>query len=69
MEDLKLSRPEEEDKGSWLYGIAQCFDCGYEWVAVWPLGADRLQCYHCHGFNTQRQADPDVDVQALMGEQ
>lgn len=42
-EDPELrSQTEDENQGSWLYGIAQYFNCGYEWVAVWPVRADHL---------------------------
>jgi hypothetical protein len=37
------------------HGTATCNDCGNEWVAVWPLGADALECPNCHGSNTDRE--------------
>lgn len=40
----------------WCAGIAECFDCQREWVAVWPLGADDLKCPSCHSTNTDRTA-------------
>jgi hypothetical protein len=36
-------------------GAASCDDCGHEWMAVWPLGAEALECPKCHGANTDRE--------------
>lgn len=40
----------------WKAGPANCLNCGREWVAVWPLGADGLVCPTCHGQDTEREA-------------
>lgn len=37
-------------------GAAECLDCDYSWVAVWPVGADALECPNCHGTETDREA-------------
>lgn len=39
----------------WASGHAQCLDCGRHWVAVWPLGADPLECPDCGKFHTTRE--------------
>lgn len=31
-----------------LSGPAKCMACGYEWVAVAPVGTHRLECSQCH---------------------
>lgn len=40
----------------WKAGPANCVACGREWVAVWPLGADALECPSCHGQDTEQEA-------------
>jgi Zn finger protein HypA/HybF involved in hydrogenase expression len=45
-----------EDVTQHAHGPAQCDDCGHKWVAVWPLGAEALECPKCHGTNTDRDA-------------
>ena len=42
----------------WQHGSAECFDCDHRWVAVWPAGADALECPECHGTNTDRISRP-----------
>ena len=37
------------------HGCACCLDCDKRWYAVWPLGADDLECPRCHGTNTERE--------------
>jgi Zn finger protein HypA/HybF involved in hydrogenase expression len=39
------------------YGPATCNDCGHHWTAVWPLGAEELECPKCHGTNTDREQE------------
>ena len=48
----------------WVSGIAECHDCHNRWVAVWPLAADPLECPHCHGTHTDRDATgyPESDL-------
>lgn len=38
----------------WLSGPCECLDCGYEWVGVWPLGADGLERPKCASLDTVR---------------
>lgn len=39
-------------------GQAECLTCGRHWVAVWPLGAEPLECPSCGSTDTIReQAD------------
>lgn len=38
-------------------GKAECLDCKRAWVAVWPLGADNLECPNCHSTNTGRNIE------------
>lgn len=35
-------------------GPAECYDCGKQWRAVWPLGAEALHCPQCDSNNTDR---------------
>lgn len=46
----------EPDFVPWCAGQAQCLDCGREWTAVWPLGAEALECPSCESINTDRDA-------------
>lgn len=47
------------DDDLWCGGAAWCLDCHHEWVAVWPLGAESLECPACGSTDTDReQADP-----------
>lgn len=39
------------------YGPAICEDCGHRWMAVWPLGAEALECPKCHSTNTDREQE------------
>lgn len=50
---LTLKEPEF---APWCAGLAQCLDCGRKWTAVWPLGAEALECPECGGDNTDRDA-------------
>lgn len=43
------------DAGPWLHGRAECGACGHQWVAVWPLGADLLECPKCGSDSTDRE--------------
>jgi hypothetical protein len=43
----------------WCCGNVECFDCGKTWVAVWPLGADMLECPNCGGTNTDRTIEEE----------
>lgn len=38
----------------WLHGWAECLACGHKWIAVWPLGAEALECSNCHSLDTDR---------------
>lgn len=44
-----VSAPEQ-----YCAGPAECLACGREWVAVWPLGADALECPTCGSTDTDR---------------
>lgn len=44
--------------GPWCAGDAECLTCGAEWIAVWPLGAEAIECPECGGFDTDRTARP-----------
>ena len=47
--------------GPWCNGAAWCLDCHREWIAVWPLGADSLECPSCGSTDTDReQEDPHM---------
>lgn len=39
----------------WCHGLAQCLQCGHEWVAVWPLAAEPLECPQCGSSDTVRE--------------
>lgn len=43
------------DDGPWCKGAAWCLDCHHEWVAVWPLGAESLECLACGSTDTDRE--------------
>jgi hypothetical protein len=40
----------------WMAGLAECNDCDNQWSAVWPLGADALECQRCGSTNTDRNS-------------
>ena len=46
-----------EALGPWCNGAAWCLDCHHEWVAVWPLGAESLECPACGSTDTDREQE------------
>ncbi len=40
----------------YLHGHAECLNCDHKWIAVWPLGADALECPQCGSADTDREA-------------
>jgi len=50
----------------WCAGSAECLRCGCEWVAVWPLGADSLECPDCGETDTVREAGADYAEEWVM---
>mgnify|MGYP001616484042 CR=1 FL=1 len=48
----------DDEAGPWCHGPASCNVCGRSWTAVWPLGADALQCPHCCSHDTEREVLP-----------
>lgn len=38
----------------WCSGTAECMKCLKSFMAVWPLGADSLECMHCGSMDTIR---------------
>lgn len=42
----------------WCTGNAECLTCGHEWLAVWPLGANDLECPNCGESDTVRESLP-----------
>lgn len=45
-----------DDLAIWAHGNATCNNCGYKWIAVWPLGAEDLECLQCGSLDTEREA-------------
>jgi hypothetical protein len=46
---------------SFCHGTAECLECNHKWYAVWPLGANALECPKCNGVETDRtQFDEDA---------
>jgi hypothetical protein len=43
-----------EELGPWCNGEAWCLECHNEWVAIWPLGAESLECPDCGSTDTDR---------------
>jgi len=43
----------------WTTAPAQCLSCGHKWVAVYPLGADDLECPKCNSTDTVRGEDDE----------
>lgn len=41
----------------WCSGMAECFCCEHTWIAVWPLGAEALECPECGSVDTDRTAE------------
>ena len=37
----------EEIEQDWIADKVKCLACGYEWVAVYPVGATVLECPTC----------------------
>lgn len=55
----EVTMPEPDEIGPWCDGTSWCLNCGHEWVAVWPLGAESLECPACGSTDTDRdQAEP-----------
>lgn len=44
------------------FGPAQCLTCAADWMAVWPLGAEPLECPECGGNDTVRGDDAVFDA-------
>ena len=40
----------------WMAGLAECNECDNQWAAVWPLGAEGLECPRCGSANTDRNS-------------
>lgn len=40
-----------------MAGHASCDECAHEWVAVWPMGADALECPNCGSHETDRHEE------------
>lgn len=47
MGDVIRLHSEKMDEENWLSGMAHCIRCGYEWVAVAPVGSIWLYCPGC----------------------
>jgi hypothetical protein len=45
-------QPMHQKVTPWLAGVVECLDCGCEWAAAWPMGADALECPDCAGTDT-----------------
>lgn len=55
----EVTMPEPDEIGPWCDGESWCLNCHHEWVAVWPLGAESLECPACGSMDTDRnQAEP-----------
>ena len=55
----EVTMPEPDEIGPWCDGTSWCLNCHHEWVAVWPLGAESLECPACGSTDTDRdQAEP-----------
>ena len=55
----EVTMPDPDEIGPWCDGTASCLNCGHEWIAVWPLGAESLECPDCGSTDTDRdQAGP-----------
>lgn len=53
----------------WCTGKAECLTCGHVWQAVWPLGADALECPGCGGSDTVRDYEASATVVEQTWEQ
>jgi len=40
----------------WCNGPCECLQCGKEWMGVWPLACDDLECPECGSRDTVRDA-------------
>lgn len=47
--------PANDDRVPWCQGTAECWACGKKWRAVWPMGADNLECPACWSTDTDRE--------------
>ena len=52
-----MTMREPDGVEGWCHGRADCEQCGHEWVGVWPLDADNLQCPSCGSTETNRYAE------------
>lgn len=55
-----------DDRVPWGSMLAECLDCGRQWVAVYAYGTDtsRLECPECGAFNSEEAEDGEA-VQVL----
>ena len=51
-----------ENLDQYLTGSAECLDCEKHWYAVWPPGAEALECPRCGGTNTDREIIDNRDA-------
>lgn len=45
-------RSETKEGGLYQTAEMQCYVCGHEWVAVFPIEAGNLECPECHNTTT-----------------
>lgn len=48
----------------WCVGHVQCLSCTKEWVGVWELAQEELQCPYCGSKDTVREQLTDEEVAA-----
>lgn len=46
---------DEDENRPHCAGRASCESCGHGWIAVWPAGADNLECPMCGSTDTDRE--------------
>ena len=52
----EVTMPDPDEIGPWCDGTSCCLNCGHEWIAVWPLGAESLECPKCGSTDTDRSS-------------
>ena len=53
----EVTMPDPDEIGPWCDGTSWCLNCHHEWVAVWPLGAESLECPACGSTDTDRDQE------------
>jgi hypothetical protein len=47
----RYQKPLTKDAQLWHAASVECAICTHKWVAVWPVGTDKLECPNCSNLS------------------